>query len=165
MARELINSVLYPAGCNGSFGKYLIKRLGWWFFFFSFTAYFCVLKSLCVKRLLEFSKLLTRTEEGSKKKKQRGDFGRGNGRQRRGFAKAEGKSSPKSPSKTPQTAAATCLGPLALYTGTNKTSPRGLSPLGRWCVGGFAPRKPKAVKTPRRTRPGGGPLAKRRVCF
>lgn len=36
--------------------------------FFSFTAYFRVLKSLCIKRLLRFSKFLTRTEEGNKKK-------------------------------------------------------------------------------------------------
>lgn len=74
MVRELINSLFYPAGYNGSFGKYLIKWSRCLFFFFPpFSAYFCVLKSLCIKRLLEFSTFLTRTAEGSKKRKKKNE--------------------------------------------------------------------------------------------
>lgn len=61
MVREPINSLLYPAGRNDSLGKYLIKRSGC-DYVFSFAAYFCVLKSLRIKRLLEFSARLTEGE-------------------------------------------------------------------------------------------------------
>lgn len=63
MVREPINSLLYPAGRNDSLGKYLIKRSGC-DYVFSFAAYFCVLKSLRIKRLLEFSARLTEGKEG-----------------------------------------------------------------------------------------------------